>query len=209
MSVGIASGQRSRAPHLGPARRRPQVLDAALAIAVEQGVAAVTIGSIAQRMGVTRPVVYSCYADRVELIRALLRREEQQLLAAALDALPHGKAHPSEEVFVRGFQELLESVAARADSWRIVFAANPDPAVANLFGRGRAVIAEHVTQLLRPTLRHWGTAGAERKLPVLVEFFMSSCEGAVRSLLRQDASWTPGELGEFVGRAVYRAFKDA
>lgn len=66
---------RERAAHLGPERRRPQVLDAALAIAVSDGIAAVTIGAVAQRLKVTRPVVYSCFPDRVELLRALLERE--------------------------------------------------------------------------------------------------------------------------------------
>ncbi|MGH3646380.1 MAG: TetR/AcrR family transcriptional regulator [Micromonosporaceae bacterium] len=209
MSVGTVGRQRSRAPHLGPERRRPQVLDAALAIAVEQGAAAVTIGAVARRMGVTRPVVYACFADRVELIAALLEREEERLLGGALDALPRGRADAPEAVFVQGFQQLLATVAAHPDSWRIAFAADPDPAVASLFGKGRAKIAEHVTQLIRPTLRHWGTADADRKLPVLVEFFMSAGEGAVRSMLRREAGWDPHTLGEFIGRAVYRAFRDA
>ncbi|MFE0020259.1 TetR/AcrR family transcriptional regulator [Amycolatopsis sp. NPDC059021] len=207
MSEG--TGSRSRARHLGPERRRPQVLDAALAIAVDQGVAAVTIGAVADRVGVTRPVVYACFADRVELLRELLRREEEYLLNDALAALPHGRADADESVFTHGFQALLETVAKRPDSWRIVFDADPDPAVADLFGRGRAVVAEHVTRLLRPTLKQWGTRDADRKLPVLVEHFMSASEGAVRSLLREGAAWSPAELGAFVGSAVYRAFRDA
>lgn len=209
MSVGTAEGRRSRARHLGPERRRPQVLDTALAIVTEQGVAAVTIGAVAERMGVTRPVVYSCYPDRVELIAALLRREEQRLRDGVRGALPYGQPDAPEAVFVRGFQDLLATVAAHAGSWRVVFAANPDPAVADLFAAGRAAIAAQVAGLLRPTLRRWGTADAERKLPVLVEFFMSASEGAVRSLLRDDGGWTPAELGEFIGRAVYRAFREA
>ena len=85
MPVGTVES-RSRAAHLGPERRRPQVLDAALAIAIERGVPAVTIGAVAERLDVTRPVVYSCFADRVELLHALLDRENEILLEEATAA---------------------------------------------------------------------------------------------------------------------------
>lgn len=209
MSAGTAEG-RSRAAHLGPERRRPQVLDAARAIALEQGVAAVTIGAIAERLAVTRPVVYACFSDRVEVIRALLEREQRVLVDQAIAALPHDSPDADEAVFVAGFQRLLETVTQHLDSWRLVLSADPDPTVAEHFRRGRAVLADHFARLLRPTLRHWGTTDAERKLPVLVEQFMSACEGAVRTLLHDEAhDWTPTTLGAFIGSAVYRAFRSA
>lgn len=185
------------------------MLDTALAIAVDRGVAAVTIGAVAERMGVTRPVVYACFADRVALIAALLEREEEHLLSDALAALPQGQVAATETVFVRGFQALLDTVAARPEAWRIVFDADPDPAVADLFGRGRSVVAEHFATLIRPTLKHWEIRDADRKLPVLVEHFMSAGEGAVRSLLDHAGTFTPAELGELIGRAVYRALRNA
>ncbi|MFH5211271.1 TetR/AcrR family transcriptional regulator [Antrihabitans sp. NCIMB 15449] len=203
------SDRRARAAHLGPEKRRPQVLDAALAIAVEQGVAAVTIGAVADRMQVTRPVVYSCFTDRVSLIEAMLRREEQNLISGAIAALPRGRADADAQVFVDGFRALLDTVASRTDSWRIVFDADPDPAVADKFGRGRSVVAEFFARRIRPTLELWGTVDIERKLPVLVEHFMSASEGAVRSLLHDESDWTPAELADFIGNAVYRAFRHA
>src|ERR1700752_2034723 len=176
MSVGTAES-RSRAAHLGPERRRPQVLDAALAIAIEQGVPAVTIGAIAERLDVTRPVVYSCFADRVELIRALIDREHEVVLDEAIAALPHDRADADEAVFVDGFQRLLEAVTRQLDSWRLGMSTEPDPAVAEHFRSGRAAISGTFAKLLRPTLKHWGTTDAEQKLPVLVEQFVSACEG--------------------------------
>ena len=206
MTVGI----RERALHLGPERRRPQVLDTALALALERGVAAVSMAAIAERLGVTRPVVYACFTDRTELLHALLDREEQRLLHDVLAALPQEPERVGPEArFVRGFQALLTTVAARPDSWRVVFAAEPDPAVAGRFARARGLVADQARAQIRPALEHWGTADLERKLPVLVEQFMSSCEGAVRSLLDPSSDWTPHDLGELVGRAVHRAFRSA
>ncbi|HXY63123.1 MAG TPA: TetR/AcrR family transcriptional regulator [Mycobacterium sp.] len=209
MAAGTVQS-RSRAAHLGPERRRPQVLDAALAIAIERGVAAVTIGAVAERLDVTRPVVYSCFADRVELLHALLDRENDILLGEATSALPHDRPEGDEALFVAGFQALLAAVDRRPDSWRLMMSADPDPATAEQFQNGRAAIANQFAKLLRPRLKHWGTTDFERKLPVLAEQFMSACEGAVRTLLRDSGhDWSPGTLGEFIGSAVYRAFRAA
>ncbi|MBF6128177.1 TetR/AcrR family transcriptional regulator [Nocardia brasiliensis] len=199
---------RQRAPHLGPERRRPQVLDTALAIAVEDGIAAVTMAAVADRMGVTRPVVYACFADRVELIEALIQREESYLIDGVIEVLPPRAVDAGETVFIEGFRALLEKAAVRPDAWRLLYG-NPDPAVADSFGRGRALAIERCTTLLRPTLRAWGTEDAERKLPVLVEQWVSAGEGAVRTLLADQDGWTPSDLGAFVGAAVYRALRRA
>ncbi|WP_328406842.1 TetR/AcrR family transcriptional regulator [Nocardia sp. NBC_00403] len=199
---------RQRAQHLGPERRRPQVLDTALAIAVENGIAAVTMAAIAERMNVTRPVVYACFADRVELIEALIQREESYLVGGLLEVLPARDVDAGETVFIEGFHALLEQAADRPDAWRLLYG-NPDPAVADSFGRGRKLAVERCSTLLRPTLRAWGTEDADRKLPALVELWVSAGEGAVRTLLAGEGDWDPQSLGAFVGAAVYRALRHA
>ena len=90
-----------------------------------------------------------------------------------------------------------------------MFDADPDPAVAAFFGSGRKLIADRFEQAIAPSLVVWGTTDAAHKLPVIVELFMSASEGAVRSMLSAGNTWAPDELGEFVGKSVYRAFRDA
>jgi AcrR family transcriptional regulator len=197
---------RRRAQHLGPERRRPQVLDTALQIAVGEGVAAVTIAAVAERMHVTRPVVYACFADRVELIEALIRREEEYLLRGIAGALPHRRVEADEQVVIDGFRALLDTVSARPDTWKLLYG-NPDPAVAGSFGHGRRLAVDRCLRRLRPTLRAWGTEDAERKLPALVELWVSAGEGAVRTLLSGENDWTSEELGTLVGKAVFRALR--
>ncbi|WP_067571339.1 TetR/AcrR family transcriptional regulator [Nocardia acidivorans] len=208
MGTESAVRPRQRARHLGPERRRPQVLDTALQIAADDGIAAVTIAAVADRMKVTRPVVYACFADRVELIEALLRREEDLMLTGVMAALPRRRVEADEAVFVEGFRALLHTATARPDAWRLLYG-NPDPAVASSFGRGRELAVERCTRRLRPTLKAWGTEDAERKLAALVELWVSAGEGAVRTLLTEPGDWTPDTLGEFVGAAVYRALRNA
>jgi AcrR family transcriptional regulator len=212
MSVETASrhgSQRPRAAHLGPERRRPQVLDAAKAIALEGGIPAVTVGAVAELLGVTRPVVYACFPDRIALIKALLAREEQKLLTGVLAAYPTPGRYRAQEAFVGGMQALLRTVAEQPDTWRTLFCCNPGPDVAELIARGRRRVADQFAELIAPDLDRWGTEDAVGKLPVLVELFVSVGEAAVRSLLAPDNTYTPDELGELVGRAAYRAIRHA
>ena len=198
---------RERAAHLGPERRRPQVLDAALAITATSGVAAVTIGSVAERLGVTRPVVYSCFADRVELIKALVNRERDLMLEGLLEALHTARGDYPQAAFVDGFSALLSVVEARPDTWRLIFAANPDSAVAEMIATARETLAASSTRWIGPAMETWwATADLDRKLPVLIELFLSSSEAAVRSLLDPESDWTPDDLGEFYGRIICSAF---
>ena len=210
MSVGKVTSERIRAAHLGPERRRPQVLDAALKIAVERGSHAVSMEAVAQRMEVTKPVVYACFGSREELLEALLEREEQRLFSAVLAALPGRPSFEQpEQLLVEGFQALLKGVASHADSWQLVFAASPDPAVADRYKRARGLVAKQVGALMAPGLSAWGIKDVSRKLPALVEFFMSAGDGAVRTLIGGEGGWSADELGALVGRMVYGALRKA
>lgn len=184
------------------------MLDAALAIVVANGTAAVTMTSVAEHLGVTKPVVYACFATRDELLLALLEREERALLAGVLDALPElPRFDEPRRLLVDGFRALFAVVAERPESWRIVFAAGADPAVAQRFAQGRALVARQVADLMAPALRRWDVEDIDRKLPVLVETFMGAAEGAVRGMLQVGDTWTADELGEFVGTTLFRALR--
>jgi AcrR family transcriptional regulator len=187
------------------------VLDAALAIALREGVGAVTIGAVALEMGVTRPVVYACFADRVQMIDALLDREVPSLVRVVIDALhSSGGVGDPEQAFITGFQSLLTAVTSASATWRLVLGTEPDAALADRFREARADVTNQATVWIAPAMEHWWqTESLPRKMPVMIELFMASCESAVRTVLDDGNDWTAGDLGEFVGRAMYRAFRDA
>lgn len=196
----------------GTQRRRQQVLDAALAITAERGVGAVTIGAIAELLHVTRPVVYSCFPDRVEVIAALLQRETEALAATLVESLHAARGDTPEVAIVTGFQSPLSGVRDRPLSWRFVFFTAPDPAVASRFTRVRAQLLEAVSTRLRTLLTTQCSMPADAAadaLPVLAEHVISSCEAAVRSLLDDLNAWTPHDLGELHGRMECRALQVA
>lgn len=211
MNVENTIKTRSRAPHLGPEKRRPQVLDAALALATELGgMSHVSMEAVAARLQVTKPVVYSCFASREELLNALLEREEQRLLRGVMSALPAAldMTNPR-QMLIAGFQALLQVAAEHMPSWQLVFATLPDPAVAARYGQARHLVAQRVAMLMAPGLVTAGVQDIDRKLPVLVELFMSIGDGSVRALMQEGSRWTPAELGTFVGELALGALNRA
>lgn len=102
------------------------------------------------------------------------------------------------------------AVESRPQAWQLVFAAAPDPAVADRFRRARADIAAEAARWISPALvRWWATVDLDRKLPVLIELFISSCEAAVRCLLDGDLGWSADELADLHGRMISRALQAA
>ena len=210
MPANTEVAAKARAPHLGPERRRPFVLDAALEIAVESGIGAVTIGSVADRMNVTRPVVYKVFSDRIELIQELIRREGTILVDGLLGAMHRSRGADPEAAFTTGYVALLRFIESRPAAWRLLFSADPDPAVATRFAMARQAVAYHASRWIRPALEAWWhKTDLDKKMPMLIEFFMSSCEAAAKTLLDSESNWTPEELGATYGRMICRAFEAA
>jgi AcrR family transcriptional regulator len=200
VTKGVA---RQRAAHLGPERRRPMVLDAALHLFVKSGYRGTSMEAIAEAAGVTKPVVYECYPGEAELFRALLEREERRLLEAVGAALPRDLAADDfEALAVGGFTALLQAAADAPDSWRVVFASEhgADPVIRRHFRRGRRAVVEQLTALAAEILRACGIEGDDRLAAAVAELLTSLGEGGVRLLLDSGAVWRADELAGLLGK---------
>ncbi|QKT08312.1 TetR/AcrR family transcriptional regulator [Gordonia sp. X0973] len=202
--------RRTRAAHLGPERRRPEILDTALRIAVDEGLGSVSIASVAKAMGVTRPVVYSCFSDRVALVSALTDRESAHLLTVVLDSLHSARGDDPEQVFIDGYRALLSAVDSNADAWRLLIGGSPDPETAQTIADYRKVVGDASTRWIAPALAHWwDTKDLERKKPALIELFLSSCEAAMRVLFDPDADLSVDDLAQLYGSMMAAAYRAA
>ena len=72
---------------LPKAERRDQLLDTALAIVREEGTDALTLGHLAERAGVSKPIAYEHFGTRSGLLIALYERIDDRQVAALLEAL--------------------------------------------------------------------------------------------------------------------------
>ncbi|WP_328997136.1 TetR/AcrR family transcriptional regulator [Kribbella sp. NBC_00709] len=199
--------RRRRARHLGPERRRPLILDAALEVFSANGFAGTTMQSVADAAGVTKPVVYDSFANRDELLLALLAREEQHLVLSIVAALP---ADPSigtpQEHVLEGLTAFLTAVSKQPQSWRIVFGAQygAAPVVAERVRAARAFLVESLRLTLLQSLP--GVTDPDANLPVLAEMLAAMTEASARMLVVDGTDRSPAELARTVSQVVGGGF---
>lgn len=113
MSKSVKSDVSSR---LTAAARRTALLDVALDLLLTGGEPAITIGSVAERAGVTRALLYKHFDNRDDLIVELFRREAKQLDAQLIELVTNtpGGFEPKFRAMVRG---LLDAT----DKWGTIF----------------------------------------------------------------------------------------
>jgi AcrR family transcriptional regulator len=192
---------RRRARHLGPERRRPMVLDAALEVFVEKGYFGSTMSAIADAAGVTKPVVYECYPNKEGVYAALLDREEKRLLAAVKAALPERiDVGDLRSVLSSGLAALFTAAMSAPDSWRIVYDAQRGhpPAVADRVHQARQSVLATLTTLVTDYLAEHEVEDAGKLAPVLAEVIASTAEAGVRILLSDSSDWRPVDLATWL-----------
>ena len=198
---------RRRAAHLGPERRRPLVLDAAFGLFLERGYVGTSMEAIAAAAGVSKPVVYACFAGKEELFEALLEREEERVLATIQGSLPSAAdVEDPEPLLVEGMTAFLRAVAAAPDAYRIIFLGEgATAAIAQRIQRQRNAQVEAVAALSRSWLARRETSvdvGAAARLFATV--VVGLAESGARAMLSDPETWTPERLGKMLGRMAAR-----
>ncbi|MBF6135124.1 TetR/AcrR family transcriptional regulator [Nocardia otitidiscaviarum] len=86
--TGTDRPRRRYAPRLPPEQRRAQLLDAAYAVLGRAELHELSMEAVAQQAGVAKPVLYTVFKTRAELVAALLERERERGLEQVADTLP-------------------------------------------------------------------------------------------------------------------------
>ena len=199
--------KRSRAAHLGPERRRPQVLDAALELFLVRGYEGTSMAGIAEAAGVTKPVVYACFPGKEELFRALLRREEERILGEIQAAFEGADLSDPESTLIGGFTAFLRAVDASPEVYRLIFLGEGggNMAVARRIQRGRAAQVDALSVLARNWLQERSAGGrTEAELDATARLLGNAiaglAEAGARLLLSGADEWKPESLGRELGR---------
>jgi AcrR family transcriptional regulator len=175
-----------RTPRMAPELRRAQLLDAALDVLNESGFDAMSVGAVAERAGVTRPVIYDMFGDLEGLMLALLEREEDAAMAPLLQivgAEPGEDADP-EQFLVDAIRAFLQAVKSNPRTWRLVLMP-PRGSSRELrarIRRSRRLLAERITSLLDWGIeRRGGPTGLDH--PLLARMIVAAGEDAARLML--------------------------
>ena len=77
----------ARRRRLAPEQRADEILDAAAALVVEEGIAGITMAKIADRANVSKGLLYAYFANVKELLQAVLIREHRAHHAEQLETV--------------------------------------------------------------------------------------------------------------------------
>lgn len=200
---------RRRAAHLGPERRRPELLDAGLRLFLERGYDGTSMQAVAEEAGVTKPVVYAAFTSKDDLFRALLAREEERILAEIQGAFADADLTDPETTLIDGFTGFLGAVGESPDVYKLIFLGEGggNAAVARRIQRGRQAQIDALSLLAKRWLDARGgrRAANEKKARLLGNAIAGLAESGARLLLSGEDDWTPETLGRELGRLASAA----
>jgi AcrR family transcriptional regulator len=120
--------RRKYAPRLSPEARRAQLLDAALDVLTGCDLHELAMETVADAAGVAKPVVYTVFRTRTELVAELLAREHQRGIAQVSAAMPAElTALSPTDAYGAAITAFLEAVLASPTRWRLILTV-PDSA---------------------------------------------------------------------------------
>ncbi len=131
-----------------PARRR-QLLGAARDVFVAQGYHAAAMDEIAERAGVSKPVLYQHFPGKLDLYLALLDESVAELVGAVSAAL--ASTADNRERVPATFRAFFDYVSGDGQAFRLVFESDlsNEPAVRARLDRAMYECAEMVSEFIR------------------------------------------------------------
>jgi AcrR family transcriptional regulator len=118
-STQASSEQKPRGGRLPRRERRVQLLDSALEVFVAQGYHAAAMDDIAERAGVSKPVLYQHFPSKLELYLALLDTACDQVIANCRQAL--ASTHDNKTRVAAAMAAFYAYVADERGAFRLVF----------------------------------------------------------------------------------------
>ena len=106
---------------LAPEVRRRQVLDAAVAVFSEAGFHGASMEAVAERAGVSKPLVYAHGGTKEELFAACLRREAGRLLHTVTEAAGAGRADDPQTRLWCSLRAFFVALTTRRQGWTVLY----------------------------------------------------------------------------------------
>jgi AcrR family transcriptional regulator len=143
------SDARPRGIRLPRHERRRQLLDAALEVFVSQGYHAAAMDEIAERAGVSKPVLYQHFPGKLDLYLALLDQSVDELVKTVRHALR--STTDNKQRVAATFSAYFEYVEGEGQAFRLVFESDlsNEAAVRDRLERAQQECAEMISRMVR------------------------------------------------------------
>jgi AcrR family transcriptional regulator len=185
---------------LSPEVRREQLIDAALAIAADDGVEGLGFTRVAERAGVTRNLVYHYFpGGRSELLLAAVHRAGEQLTGGwSTDGdVPLG------ERLAMNLERMIDHAEGPSDAWRLhrQSGSSLDPEVLRIAAAYRDAVIANIS------LNHLGTATPPPLVRIALEGFLAFGEAALDAWRASDVPRS--ELVQMLGSTLVATLEAA
>ncbi|WP_232666246.1 TetR/AcrR family transcriptional regulator [Pseudonocardia sp. TRM90224] len=101
------------------AEREQQILDAAVAVFTERGFQSASMDAVAERVGVTKPVLYTHFGSKDGLLLACITRSRAELLQVTVAAVSAAKG--PEDALRSGIKAFFDYLDAQGPSWMLLY----------------------------------------------------------------------------------------
>ena len=162
--------QPSSAPRrrVGRAEREQQILDAAVAVFTERGYQGASMDAVAERVGVTKPVLYTHFGSKEGLLLACIARARAELLAVTTAAA--ARRRTPRTCCAGASARSSTSSTHRAPAWSLLYA---EPTVA---GEALEGIRAQQTDFIAGLLAAQAPGTEPQRLTGWAQVIVGACE---------------------------------
>ncbi len=203
--MAINSGDTAAVPRgtrLPRQARRAQLLDAALAVFVESGYHAAAMDEIADRAGVSKPVLYQHFPSKLQLYLALLDSACDQILESVGAALR--STTDNEERVVATMGAYLDYVARHGGAYRLVFESDlrQDSEVEKRVRRVETVTSKAIADVVRDS-----TGLHEAEAHLIATGVVGMAQTAARVWLAHESTIPEDRAARLLADVVWRGIR--
>lgn len=189
----------ARGVRLPRSERRAQLLEAAQQVFVEHGYHAAGMDEIADRAGVSKPVLYQHFPGKLDLYLALLDLANEQMMEAVTSAL--SSTEDNKQRVIATMEAYFEFVSREGAPFRLVFESDliNDPQVS-----GRVQDAEKRTAEMLARLIWQDTGLSDERALLVAQGVTGMAQTSARFWLAQGRAIPLGEAARLVAALAWR-----
>ena len=153
---------------VGRAERERQILDAAIAVFGERGFQAASMDAVAERVGVTKPVLYTHFGSKDGLLEACVARARAELLEVTTAAV--AAAGTAEERMRAGTIAYFDFLAENERTWTLLYSESPSA------GEALKAVRDQQGELVAGYIRHYLPDVEPRRASAWAHVVVGACE---------------------------------
>lgn len=201
---GSVNGKRKRAARLGPEVRRPMILGAARDVFLDHGFDGASMAAIAERAGVTKPVIYDSFENKDQLFEALRERERDLIIGKVVAALPEDAPVDLEASMIAALTAFLTHIKEAPEAFRVIMLG--EGASGETASRIEERRQEYV-EIVAAILEDWGRSADERPrlgVELIAHTLVGASEGVARAIMKEPERFDPEAAARLVARFLTR-----